>query len=387
VTWLTAAQTLKILGVRPQTLYANVSRKRLRAKPDPRDPRRSLYLEDDVRRLARQHQGRRKNEAIATGTIEWGDPILQSALSTVVGGRLRYRGEDAITLADSRTLEEIASLLWGGDAISVGAGAPSTVGRRVQSVPDAPREPLRAAFIALAARAGTDPSTAGRALPALQAEAAGVLATLAGAWLVDGLVLHERLAAAWHRREASDVLRRALVLLADHELNASTFAARVTASTGASLAACVLAGLAALSGPLHGRAAEGVAPLIEAVRLRGAREAVQDRLGLAMPFSGFGHPLYPDGDVRAAALLRRFELPAEYAELREAVEELTGERPNVDFALAALTEVYDLPPQAPLILFALARSVGWLAHALEQCESGRLIRPRARYVGPPARDS
>ena len=388
MTWLTAAQTLQILGVRPQTLYANVSRKRLRAKPDPRDSRRSLYHEGDVRRLERAQRGRRKTEAIATGTIEWGDPILSSSLSTVSEGRLWYRGQDALALAESRTLEEVAGLLWGCGApmSSAVAGVPgrgavrSHGGRRPRS--GAP--PLQAAFMALAARAGTDPSTSGRKLPDLQGDAAGVLATLSGSFLggAGTLALHARLATAWHRKAAGDVLRRALVLLADHELNASTFAARVTASTGAPLSACVLAGLAALSGPLHGRAAASVLRLTRAVSRHGARAAVQDCLAQGQPLPGFGHPLYPEGDVRAAALLASFELPPEYVALRYAVEELTGERPNVDFALAALTCVHDLPGEAPLILFALGRSVGWLAHALEQAASGRLIRPRARYVGP-----
>src|ERR1700723_3130394 len=88
--WLTAEQALKFLGVRPQTLYANVSRGRIRAKPDPADPRRSLYNSEDVKRLASRHRGRRTVAAIATGTIGWGDPVLPSGISTVAGGRLWY---------------------------------------------------------------------------------------------------------------------------------------------------------------------------------------------------------------------------------------------------------------------------------------------------------
>jgi citrate synthase len=99
--------------------------------------------------------------------------------------------------------------------------------------------------------------------------------------------------------------------------------------------------------------------------------------------SGFGHALYPEGDVRAQALLAAFSVPPEYQALRRAVDDIAGERPNVDFALAAMTEHFDLPADAPLVLFAIARSAGWLAHAMEQASVGRLIRPRARYVGPP----
>ena len=100
MSWLTAPEALRVLGVRPQTLYANVSRKKIRAKPDPKDTRRSLYHEADVRKMARQHGGQRKATAVAAAAIEWGDPILSSAVSTVVEGRLYYRGQDAVGLSE-----------------------------------------------------------------------------------------------------------------------------------------------------------------------------------------------------------------------------------------------------------------------------------------------
>ncbi len=96
----------------------------------------------------------------------------------------------------------------------------------------------------------------------------------------------------------------------------------------------------------------------------------------------FGHPLYPQGDVRARALLDSVKLPKRYAQIRIAAEEMTGELPNVDFALAAVTTAARLPEDASMVIFALARSVGWMAHALEQTQAGKLIRPRARYSGP-----
>lgn len=173
----------------------------------------------------------------------------------------------------------------------------------------------------------------------------------------------------------------ALCLLADHELNASTFAARVTISTGASLSAGVLSGLATLTGPLHGRAAMTLLPMVSAVGAVGAEAAVRARLRQGLDFPAFGHPLYVHGDPRAHALLGRLAVPSAYAGLALWVERLAGERPNIDFALAALTASHRLPAEAPLVLFAIGRCVGWLAHALEQAESGHLIRPRARYVG------
>ena len=94
--WLTAEQALKFLGVRSQTLYANVSRGRIRAKPDPADPRRSLYNGNDVARLAERRAGRRSAETVASQAIGWGDPVLASGISTIASGRLWYRGRDAV---------------------------------------------------------------------------------------------------------------------------------------------------------------------------------------------------------------------------------------------------------------------------------------------------
>jgi citrate synthase len=152
---------------------------------------------------------------------------------------------------------------------------------------------------------------------------------------------------------------------------------------GAPLSAGVLSGLATLTGPLHGRAAFGVLELVASAERLGADAAVRDWLSQGRPILGFGHQLYPAGDPRAAALLPRLTLPHAFTALSGVVEDMIGERPNLDFALAALAKVHRLPPEAPLILFALGRCAGWLAHALEQVTTGHPIRPRARYVGPP----
>ncbi len=388
MSWLTASEALNLLGVRRQTLYANVSRRRIRARPDPKDPRRSLYHEADVQKMARSRPGPRKAERIAAGAMEWGDPILPSAICAVAHGRLWYRGHDAVRLADTRALEDAAAILWDcqevsfpGDLRQAVERGPVPAGRGSAAAGPA----LATMFAVLAGRAGLDPPSHGRSPAVLRRESAEVLATLASAVVRPGpdVPLHARLATAWRRRQAADTLRRTLVLLADHELNASTFAVRVTISTGASLASGVLAGLATLSGPLHGRAALGVLELARAAGERDARVVVREWLTGGRPLSGFGHPLYPQGDVRAQALLEAFDVPPEYQALRRAVEEIAGERPSVDFALAAMTACFGLPPDAPLVLFAIARSAGWLAHAMEQASAGHLIRPRARYVGPP----
>lgn len=375
--WLNATEALSRLGSKPQSLYANVSRGRIRAKPDPEDSRRSLYREEDVERLALRARGRRSSATVASEAISWGDPVLPSAISTISGGRLYYRGLDAADLSATATLEEVATLLWDG-AWSL----PQTSHRAASAAP------MAAAFAMLAERAASDAPSDGRGSMELRREAGDILASLADAMLGRGAgPLHLRLARYLRRPAAADVLRRAMVLLADHELNTSTFAARVTVSTGSSLAAGTLSGLAALSGPLHGNAASAVLAL--AIDIGGdatrAPRALREWLGEGRVIPGFGHRLYPRGDIRCDALLAAIEVPPMFRNLRAAAERLAGERPNVDFALAALSVAYDLPRHGPATIFALARSVGWLAHMLEQAATGQLIRPRARYVGVPVR--
>lgn len=375
--WLEADQVLERLGIRPQTLYAYVSRGRIEAAAHPRDPRRSLYRASDVAALAQKKARGRRAADVAAEAIAWGEPVLPSAITTVAGGRLWYRGRDVATLADQGlTLENIGRLLRGGH------GAALKSSRRPE--PPAADSARARLFLTLAARAGREPPARGRAPLALAMEAADLLEAVvdAAAGLTGEGPAHLRFAAAWGLdADGADLVRRTLVLLADHELNASTFAARVAASTGASLSAACLAGLSALSGPLHGGMAARVEAFVEEAERRDPAQAVSARLarGAAMP--GFGHPLYPDGDPRAAALLSEFTAPTLLAELRTTTEAATGLPPNIDFALVSLARTLKLPPDAPFILFATARSAGWMAHAIEQLQTGRLIRPRARYVG------
>lgn len=371
--WITAEQALQRLGTKPQTLYANVSRGRIAAKPDAADPRRSLYSTEDIERLASRQHGRRKAETVAAQTMAWGDPVLPTTISTVENGRLYYRGEDAARLSRTADLEAVAGLLWGGKRPRF----PIMAGEDNPGLPQA--------FTMLGRLAASDMPTLGRGHAVLHADAARVMGALTRALAgtsATELTAHERLARHWHRPEAADIIRRALVLLAEHELNASTFSARITVSTGAPLSAAVLSGLCTLSGPLHGGAAAAMDELADAARRLGPEQAIQLSLRQGRALPCFGHRLYPHGDARAAELLAQFDVPPLYRELAEIGEALVGERPNIDFALAAMAAACGLPAAAPMIIFTLARSVGWLAHALEQIETGSLIRPRARYVGP-----
>ncbi|UNU42647.1 citrate synthase [Sphingopyxis sp. YF1] len=365
--WMTRDEVLAKLGVRPQTLYAYVSRGQIERRADPADPRRSLYRGDDILALADRRARGRRQTSVAASTLAWGEPVIPTAIATVSHGELIYRDQPATALAAHMRLEDVAAFLW------------ERPGAIVFPEAAASSDP----FQALAAPAGKARSLLGRPTTKLVDEGAMCVATMASAFGAVGTgPIHQRLASAWSLdTEGEELVREALILLADHELNPSTFAVRVAASTGAGMPACILAGLATLSGPKHGGA--GVALdsfLFEAINM-GADAAIGRWLATGHGLPGFGHPLYPYGDPRARALLANIQPDGEFATLRDTVMDMLGLEPNIDFALLAITRRYALPPRSSFALFAIARTVGWVAHALEQTATGAIIRPRARYLG------
>ncbi len=402
--WLNAEQAATRLGVSRPTLYAYVSRGRLRAHPvDGRRERR--YRRSDVERLAALNAAARQPRRVAVQTLDWGLPVLTSTLTLIEQGRFFYRGQDAVALATRASLEDVAALLWDCDRTSAFAPADPPL--------DAPTRALlrRSAALPLPARlVGAwgllAPLAHERSDLTRPQQAAGLLRRMALAGTLQqparGRPVHEHLQRAWRLpAEAAPLLRQALVLCADHELNASSFTARCVAATGASLGAAVGAGLAALSGPRHG----GMTGRVEALwpqvvdtprnslALRRwiadeVERRLQQRQARGQPrtagdsVAGFGHPLYPDGDPRARALLALLPAHARRDRFAALVQDLTGQPPALDFALVALRRHLGAPEGTAFVLFALARTVGWLAHAIEQQDSGSLIRPRAAYVGP-----
>lgn len=374
--WISMTEACQLLGVQPQTIYAYVSRGKLEVMPDPADPRKSLYRAEDLSGLARRKKAGSKRETLATNTLFGAEPSIPTALTAFFRERPHYRGEDAIALARTATLEDAAQLLWGAEqpvdfACDAPQAAAATPGRG-------------AAFTVLAGLAATGHSTSGRLTRVLHAEGqalVGQLANAFGARPGKG-PLHLRFAKGWKQpAPVAELLRTALVQLVDHELTSSAFATRIAASTGASLPACVLAGLSTLSGPLHGDASGRVQALFSEVERVGEDKVLAHHLANGLPLAGFGHHIYPDGDPRAAALLALFDPPEGIARFIGKATELTGLQPNIDVALAALVAHHRLPADAAFGLFATARSVGLLAHALEQLGTAQVIRPRGRYVG------
>jgi citrate synthase len=400
--FMSATEAAAALGISLPTLYAYVSRGMLSSSADSQGKHRR-YDAAEVRRLARRKQDGKRAGKVAQKVLDWGVPVLESSITLVAKGRLLYRGHDAMELARSASLEDIAGLLWECSA------------RRIA---DAPAAPLGAAQWAAWLKLWGDSTPLDRALVLLPAAAAqmprvwafgrdaqldtacAVMRLLAAAMISaapSNEPLHRQLAAAWNvrNRQHTSLLRAALVACADHELNASTFTVRCITSTGTHLFGAVAGGLAALAGPKHGGETTRIAALFdEASRAPDLDRYLANRLALheqgsyGPGLSGFGHPLYPEGDPRARLLLDLLAdcAPArspigEVTRLARAVRDTTGAEPTVDYALAAIERVLGLPAGAAFTLFAVGRVVGWIAHAMEQARDGRLIRPRARYIG------
>ncbi len=383
-----AAAATKMLGVSRNTLYAYVSRGLVRSTEHPSQPKASLYVAADLQALVQRKTKMRRPRAAAATALDFGLPVLKTRLTHFEDDRLYYRAEDAVAFSRRATLEETARLLWQtGDADPFQGVAfdPAKIpGWREIAARYAPQRATdRASTLLPLLTAQEQPNTGRAGAHAFGAAARLVLAIAAAVTPVDGPVaspIHRVVAQAWRKPRASEAIRRALVLLADHELNASTFAVRVVASTGARHTHCVLAGIAALSGPLHGAATERARTFLAGVATSAdAANAVAARLQHGELLPGFGHFLYREGDPRAAELLGQIRLDPVASAVLEAGRALGGVEPNVDFALIALERCFDLPAGAALALFAIGRSVGWLAHVFEQRASGTLIRPRAEF--------
>jgi citrate synthase len=387
--FLSAGQAARRLGVSLPTLYAYVSRGMVRSEPGSGRERR--YPAEDIDRLIRRRDG-----DSAGAALDWGAPVLESAITAIGPDGPWYRGRSALRLAREASVRDVASLLWQSEAADVftaenlpalGESWPAAevaaadlpaLERCLALLPHAARSDLRAHDIA--------PDTVART----GARILRLIAAIVAARAPSGRPIDAVLADAWQAgAQGRQLIRAALILCADHELNVSTFTVRCVASAAASPYLAVLAGLAALRGQRHGgmteRAGAFLAGVLGAPDF--ARE-IQERLQRGEVPPGFGHPLYPEGEPRSRLLLGLLEEAGSAAAaaarpIAAAVSAATGLLPNIDWALGVLGRHLQLAPGAALGLFAVGRTIGWIAHAQEQYASGRLIRPRAQYIGRP----
>jgi citrate synthase len=397
VTYLSAADAARRLGVKPATLYAYVSRGTLRRERSS-DGRTSLFDADEIEKLARRGRPRRPAGAI--------DLTVESRLTRITPGGPLYRGHDALELARTRSFEDVAELLWTGALPKQetpawrAPEAALTVGRAAQAALPDGILPLERLQVIVPAMAVTDPMR-------LHLEHSAVIA--AGRAIIAGMIdclpdqgggsaggdapvaerLWSRLCARRPSRGLLRAMSAALVLLADHELAVSTLAARTAASARAAPYAVVSAGLGAVSGTRHGGASLGVEALLAvADGPADAPRVVSDVLRRGEKIPGFGHMVYRTEDPRGRLLLelvRRAAPGSRKVAVADAVIAEAGRgglpAPNIDMALGALASAAGLSRGAGEAIFAVARTAGWIAHALEAYEADALLRPRAAYTG------
>jgi citrate synthase len=405
--YLTAAEAARRLGVKPATLYAYVSRGVLSRVRAP-DGRTSLFGAEEVEQLARRGRPRRP-AGVADITVE-------SAITEITGDSLRFRGLDATRLAVSRTFEEVAELLWTGEFPSGRESgrepwrarpAALAAGRAAQAALPAGTLPLERLQVIVPAMAATDPLRLQLDRPAVIAAGQNIIAgmvdclpgdvTSAAAEPVAGRLWSRLCAGSEQRRPAPGLMRAlsaALVLLADHELAASTLAARAAASVRADPYAVVGTGLGAMSGALHGGASLGAETLMAAASgPEDVPRVVAELLRRGEKVPGFGHFVYRGGDPRAILLLdlvRRVAPKSRQLAVADAVfaevRHKSLPEPNIDFAIATLVRVAGMVRGAGEAIFAVARTAGWIAHALEAYSGPGPLRPRAVYTGRPAAD-
>jgi citrate synthase len=329
------------------------------------------------------------------------------------GSALRYRGVDIEELAGKVPFEQVWGLVVN-ESLEDGLPLPAPDVDPAVHSGDA-RIDLQATLPALAAQWGLkqlvdiDAEQAKQDLAPLSSAALSIVAqSLRGddppvpaQDVEQGKTAAEQFLIRW-RGEADEKETKALdvywVSATEHGMNASTFTARIAASTGADCAACLASAVGSLSGPLHGGAPARVLPMLDAVAASGDPERyVQEMLARGDRIMGFGHRVYRAEDPRARVLKRTAkELGSPRVEVAEAFEQAAiaalrdkhPDRPletNVEFWGAVVLELARIPAAITPALFACARTGGWSAHIVEQKLTGRLIRPSAVYVGPPER--
>jgi citrate synthase len=409
---ISTREAARRLGVKPETVYAYVSRGLLGSRRAA-GGRGSTFDPGEVAALARR--GRPAPGAPGTtsgpatgdgsGTDGGGWSRIRTGITLIEGDRYYFRGVDATALAATYSYEEVAEWLWTGELRRglrlTAPEQPLAAARRAAGSLPAGSGPMDRIRVALIAAAVADPLRFDLSRDAVLGTARNLIPVLVDALprigppQPDSARLSRRLWSGLTGRRPDEpslrALDTALALLIDHDLAASTMAVRVAASARAHPYAVVSAGLGALEGPLHGQASALAHRLLTEVLERGgAGPVVAEYLRAGRHLPGLGHLLYRGEDPRARLLFARLaEVPAAadaLAAARDVADTAAGHRPlhaNVDLALAVLSVSSGMPAEAGETVFSVARTAGWIAHALEEyAEPAMRMRPSGSYDGP-----
>ena len=407
--YLTAQEAATELGISLDTLYAYVSRGLIRSEASDGQKRSRWYPLEDVQRL-KKHKGEyRHPDKVAAGAMQAGTAVMESAITMITDDRFYYRGHDALTLATTHSVEQVAALIWTGDfsaeqSLFSRTSPESMLARYHKICPYlAGLTPLEAFQVCLPLVALDDIAAYDLRPEAVAQTGARILQLLAivtagGQHITHGIAQTVQQGWVPHDEPATALLAAALILCADQELNVTTFTARCVASAGSTPYAVVCSGLSALQGIKHAGQTERIeAFLRETDAPANVRSSMTSLLKRGEPIPGFGEVVpgfgavfYPVGDPRGKLLL---ELTAQAyphspavllaQRITEETNDLLGERPTIFFGLVTLARALNLPPGGAIALFALGRTIGWIGHGIEQYQANQVIRPRARYIGPP----
>lgn len=363
---MTAKDVCSVLNISRQTLYAYVSRGKVRASAQKGDARKSYYHAHDVNTLIAAKERGRSRRAIAKSTQNFGEPILKSDISHIDQGKLYYNGQDAIKLSRTATYEDIAKLLLDVDlAIKTDQNFDQVKGRNS----------FERMF-----KATAELTISKKILPNEDIYPAIIkylLAAICNTKTLSDEPVHLQLAKYFSDTDDfAEVARRCLVLCADHELNPSAYTARIAASTDARIPACLLAALSTFSGTKHGSMTSMARWWVGRAVMKKEKQKTQF-IKAVKPPPGFGHPIYAQTDPRTKELLKYIKMPDGWEDISGRVIKAHKIYPNLDFSLAAMEKSFKLRPKTGQTLFAFGRILGWMAHAQEQRKNGQIIRPRA----------
>jgi citrate synthase len=384
--FLTSTDAAEFLGVSRRTLYAYVSRGWIRSESSS-TARERRYSRLDLERLRDRKQVRKDPVRNVSHALSWGVPLLETELTLIDQGRFFYRGLDAVELARTKQFFEVVNWFWHRNESEL---VPARVlPAKTRFVGSEPVSEFQRRLIKLG---DAEPGGYDFSIPNVFVNGWRILELflqcVTGCSNVNLLAGPDDLQRAWATDQGAlpELLNTALILSIDHELNVSSFTARVVASAGSNIYEVVNAAVCAMRGSRHGGMGSLCYEFLKELETSESLRPILVRWVRDRGFvPGFGHHLYPAGDIRARVLLemmkQRKVAESQLQLIREAAKVLR-QRANIDLALAVLARAFGLPPHAPLSIFILGRIAGWIGHAVEQRTGGGLIRPRARYIGP-----